>query len=554
MLVHLFLLLSVLGGATFFLPKDKFSRFFSALLFLAAGIGVWNLIQASRSAYAEPFVFHWIQYKTLHIDINLSSNLRNFIQIMPFGIVLLVSLFGNIFSRQETRRLRLGGLMCINLAFLLLLVCANNLIVLMISAFLIGITTLYIINDYDSKKTYIFYNLVSDMALFTACAIIYSRFHQVELSVLSRYAREGEHVSLVALLILLSLMIKNGLFLFQNQLLSFRDINFNRMIFLSFCSLPVVGMSIYEKALPLLSSFEYTGIIIGTAAALSTLYALGGALIYDDIKEKTLCFNMLFWALLYAVSLTMPQFSFAACYPLLLLMLALNGLIHALSASASDEVYASKMGGFAKMLWPQLVFFIIWYAVFAQNVFALAKPAPILNFELGTFAFAVALALAHLLRQAFFGTTRADDIVCARLRTLPYTDCWLPAVLICGFYALPLSKISIPAGMALAVFVLLLVMHPLRGLSRYYADEELQLSEFFKRFYELLILTPITVLGRILWLTIDFVIIERTIINSLSDMIKFLIRISQKIHQPQMLNYVLLTLCGLGIIFLYAGR
>lgn len=554
MLVHLFLLLSVLGGATFFLPKDKFSRFFSALLFLAAGIGVWNLIQASRSAHAESFVFHWIQYKTLHIDINLSSNLRNFIQIMPFGIVLLVSLFGNIFSRQETRRLRLGGLMCINLAFLLLLVCANNLIVLMISAFLIGITTLYIINDYDSKKTYIFYNLVSDMALFTACAIIYSRFHQVELSVLSRYAREGEHVSLVALLILLSLMIKNGLFLFQNQLLSFRDINFNRMIFLSFCSLPVVGMSIYEKALPLLSSFEYTGIIIGTAAALSTLYALGGALIYDDIKEKTLCFNMLFWALLYAVSLTMPQFSFAACYPLLLLMLALNGLIHALSASASDEVYASKMGGFAKMLWPQLVFFIIWYAVFAQNVFALAKPAPILNFELGTFAFAVALALAHLLRQAFFGTTRADDIVCARLRTLPYTDCWLPAVLICGFYALPLSKISIPAGMALAVFVLLLVMHPLRGLSRYYADEELQLSEFFKRFYELLILTPITVLGRILWLTIDFVIIERTIINSLSDMIKFLIRISQKIHQPQMLNYVLLTLCGLGIIFLYAGR
>ncbi len=554
MLVHLFLLLSVLGGATFFLPKDKFSRFFSALLFLAAGIGVWNLIQASRSAHAEPFVFHWIQYKTLHIDINLSSNLRNFIQIMPFGIVLLFSLFGNIFSRQETRRLRLGGLMCINLAFLLLLVCANNLIVLMISAFLIGITTLYIINDYDSKKTYIFYNLVSDMALFTACAIIYSRFHQVELSVLSRYAREGEHVSLVALLILLSLMIKNGLFLFQNQLLSFRDINFNRMIFLSFCSLPVVGMSIYEKALPLLSSFEYTGIIIGTAAALSTLYALGGALIYDDIKEKTLCFNMLFWALLYALSLAMPQFSFAACYPLLLLMLALNGLIHALSASASDEVYASKMGGFAKMLWPQLVFFIIWYAVFVQNVFALAKPAPILNFELGTFAFAVALALAHLLRQAFFGTTRADDIVCARLRTLPYADCWLPAVLICGFYALPLSKISVPAGMTLAVFVLLLVMHPLRGLSRYYADEELQLSEFFKRFYELLILTPITVLGRILWLTIDFVIIERTIINSLSDMIKFLIRISQKIHQPQMLNYILLTLCGLGIIFLYAGR
>ena len=82
----------------------------------------------------------------------------------------------------------------------------------------------------------------------------------------------------------------------------------------------------------------------------------------------------------------------------------------------------------------------------------------------------------------------------------------------------------------------------------------MQLSEFFKRFYELVLLTPITVLGRILWLTIDFVIIERTIINSLSDVIKFLIRISQKIHQSSLLNYILLALCGLGIIFLYVGR
>ena len=554
MLVHLFLLLSLLGSVTFFLPKDKFSRFFSAMLFLAAGIGFGNLVQAYHSVHAEPFVFHWIQYKTLHIDINLSSNQRNFIQILPFCVVSLFSLFGNIFSRQETRRLRLGGLMCINLAFLLLLVCANNLIVLMISSFLIGITTLYIINDYDSKKTYIFYNLISDMALFTSCAIIYSRFHQVELSVLSRYAREGEHVSLVALLILLSLMIKNGLFLFQNQLLSFRDVNFNRMMFLSFCSLPVVGMLIYEKALPLLSSFEYTGILIGTSAAFSALYALGGALVYDDVKEKTLCFNMLFWAFLYALSLSMPQFSFASCYPLLLLMLALNGLIHALSASASDEIYASKMGGFVKMLWPQFMFFIIWYAVFAQNVFVLVKQTPVLNFESGIFALAIALALAHLLREAFFGTTHADDIVCARLQTLPYTDCWLPAVLICCFYAVPLSKVSVAGISALVVFGLLLVIHPLRALSRFYTDEELQLSEFFKRFYELLILTPITVLGRILWLTIDFVIIERTIINSLSDMIKFLIGISQKIHRPQLLNYILLTLCGLGVVFWYGGR
>ena len=554
MLVNLFILLSLLGGISFFLPKDKYSRFFSAILFAVTAGYALQLVPAYQAGAAEPFVFHWIQYKSLHIDINLSANQRNFTGLLPLGIVLLFALFGNIFSRQETRRLRLGGLMCVNLAFLLLLLCANNLIVLMMSALLIGITTLYVINDYEAKKTYIFYDLISDMALFTAFAVIYSQFHQVELSVLTRYAREGEHIPLVAGLLLLSLLIKNGLFLFHNQLLSFRDLNFNRLIFLSFSSLPVVGILIYEKALPLLSAFEYSRLIIASAVVLSAVYALGGTLIYDDIKEKTLCFNMLFWAFLYALSLSTPQFSFSACFPLFLLMLSLNGLIHALSAAASDEIYMSRMGGFYKKLWLLLLFFIFWFAVFSAEVLSWKTLSPLVRFEQILFVFAMALALSHFLREAFFGVTQADEIVSARLKILPYVDCWLPAVLICGWYAFFRSEIPFSFLIMFAVFLLLLVLHPLRRLAHYYADEELQLSEFFKRFYELVLLTPITVLGRILWLTIDFVIIERTIINSLSDVIKFLIRISQKIHQSSLLNYILLALCGLGIIFLYVGR
>lgn len=554
MLVNLFILLSLTGGAAFFLPKDKYSRFFSLLVFAGAVSYGWLIWQAYLSGSSEPFVFHWIQYKSLHIDINLSANQRNYLYLMPLGIVLLFSLFCNIFSRQEIRRLRLGGLMCVNLAFLLLLICANNLIILMISAFLISITTLYIINDYESKKTYIVYDLISDMALFTAFAIIYSQFHQVELSVLTKYAREGEHIPLVASLILLSLLIKNGLFLFHNQLLSFRDLNFNRLIFLSFSSLPVVGILIYEKVMPLLSAFEYGRLIIAVTAGLSAVYALGGTLIYDDIKEKTLCFNMLFWAFLYALALTVPHFSFSAYFSLFLLMLALNGLIHALSAAASDEIYVSKTGGFFKNLWLLFLFFVLWFAIFAQNTLSLDYSQTGARVVIVLFVSFMALALAHFLREVFFGATQADEIVSARLKALPYADCWLPAVLICGWSVFPFPEVSRTAVIAFAVFLLLLAIYPLRRLSRYYADEELQLAEFFKRFYELVVLTPITVLGRILWLTIDFVIIERTIINSLSDMIKFLIKVSQKIHQPALINYILLALCGLGILFLYTGR
>lgn len=554
MLVNLFLSLFFLGGVSFFLPKDKYSRFFSVLFWMAAAYLGWLMIGVWMSAQAEPFVFHWIQYQKLHIDINLSSNQYNFSRLAPFGLIAVLSLLANIFSRQEDRRVRLGGLMCVNLAILIILLCADNLIILLISAFLIGVTTLYMINDYDSKKTYIFYNLIADMALFTAFAIIYSRFHQVELSVLARYAAVGEHKVLVSLLILLCLMIKNGLFLFQNQLLCLRELNYNRLIFISFSSLPVVGIMIYEKALPLFSGFEYARSLITVFAGLSAVYAFCGALVYDDIKEKTLCFNMLFWAMVYGLSLMLPHFSFALFVPLFLMMWGLNSLLHSLSASASDELYVSKMGGFIRALWPQFILFLIWYGAFSCTLLSFWGSNSMVNIGLSITLLALSIALAHLLRQIFFGQTQSDDLVTALLRNMPHVVYWLPPLFISLWFFRENMHLSPQLLTAWGIFAFLLIAYPLRRLSLCYANEEFQLSEFFRRFYELVIITPITVLGRILWLTIDFVIIERTIINSLSNMIKFLIKVSQKIHRPSLINYVILTLCGLGIMFIYAGR
>ena len=84
-----------------------------------------------------------------------------------------------------------------------------------------------------------------------------------------------------------------------------------------------------------------------------------------------------------------------------------------------------------------------------------------------------------------------------------------------------------------------------------YERDEIQLSEFFERFYEFAVIAPLNILGRILWLTVDFLLIERTIINSFSNLTGVLINVSQRIHTPRLLGYVVMTVVGLGIIFMF---
>lgn len=50
--------------------------------------------------------------------------------------------------------------------------------------------------------------------------------------------------------------------------------------------------------------------------------------------------------------------------------------------------------------------------------------------------------------------------------------------------------------------------------------------------YHYLLLTPLRLLGRILWIAVDFVVIERTIIGSISQTTRFLSEDCTVFNQP----------------------
>lgn len=549
MISHIFILLVILGASTVFFTRDRAPRFVAFLLLAAATFLLIFFAENWRLVTSIIYLHPLLEYKKLHFNLNLSSLTKNYALIFPFFALTCLSLLNNAFVSQETQRIRLAGLMLLNLAFLILLVCATDLVMLIVSSSLIGVLALYVINDFEAKKTFIFYNLAADMGIFTAFAIIYGQLQQVDLAALQLYSEQGAHLPLVSGLLLVSIFIKTGMFLFQNQTFSYRDLSFNRLIFLSFCSAPVTGIIIFSKSQILINAWPYAIYLMAGFAVSSIIYALSGALIYDNIKEKALSINMLMWSFLYVLLFSGTGLGLAGYAWVLLWFYLFNQWLGLITSASSDEIYFSRMGGFAKPLWPLLLMGILLPAVLMQNLFVGLINHPHLGWYYATIFFSMLIIISYLLRQMFFGCPNCDEKVWAFLH-IPNPLRWLPGVAILLYLGYASNFYALPLWGGLAVLALLVWVYPLRRMSKLYASEELQFSEFFNRFYELLILAPLSVLGRILWLAVDFLIIERTIINSLSHFTGVLIGLSQQIHSARLITYLIMSAFGLGIMFI----
>ena len=78
----------------------------------------------------------------------------------------------------------------------------------------------------------------------------------------------------------------------------------------------------------------------------------------------------------------------------------------------------------------------------------------------------------------------------------------------------------------------------------------MQEEDYFEKLYNAVIITPIKILGRILWLLVDFILIERTIISSLNQGTALLIRAAGWINSPSAWRWLALSVFGIGAMFL----
>ena len=202
------------------------------------------------------------------------------------------------------------------------------------------------------------------------------------------------------------------------------------------------------------------------------------------------------------------------------------------------------MGGFARSLKLTLAVTLLAFLGLFQTL-ALAGGSPY-----WTLAYAAALALSGscVLRQIYFGQSRADERVMALLKN--------PNIVYNGTIFALTAAVAIQnrilppeAAAAWGIFMVLLAAGPLRFLAGAYEHEFIQTADLFSDFYRVFIIGPVKILGRVLWLTIDFLLIERTIINSLYRLVAVLINVFRRIHADSRIAWPLFVLLGTGLAY-----
>lgn len=547
MILNLFLSLLGIAIAANFVPKQNYIRFSAFLLWAAVAVIFGYFIREWQSGLNIPFIYNWVEYKVLEVDVSLSSTPIVYAAIFPVFVITLIALLINAFWNYETAKAEFVAAAVLNLAFFAALICSQNLIQLLICSSMVGVVGFYLINDIGAREKYVYYNFLADMGFFIVFAMIYSRLGNVFLHDLEKFTKLGAHRDLVAILLLISVFIKSGLFMFHNQLLDLRGITFNRMLLIVYASTPLVGVVILHKTMPLLEASNYSIPLIQLIAVLSMVWGFLNSLVNDNIKDRSTYIAMMIYGYIYSL-MSFGQLQTPEELTQLILLGYLVGLnFFMIYLSSSNEVYISKMGGFGKSLKITLGLSLLVAAVYMQAILKDINPENYI-WSTSLLSFGV-ISLAHFYNQVFLGDSKADDRVIALLKNARLYIL-LPMLLLLVGVAWYNDFYSPQLGYIFVGFIALLLMQPFRPLE-YLADyEALQEEDYFEKFYNLIILTPIKIIGRVLWLLVDFILIERTIISSLNQGTGVLIKLTARLQSSSLWSYLLLSLLGLAIILI----
>ncbi len=543
MLVNLLFLILGAGLVSELVPKNRLPVLWS--LFSSAAV-MYFIYRLYLLGAAPDFrlVYPWLKIPNLSINLEITINAHNIYLVSALLVLALLVLMQNTFG-SETAKNALNGLVLLNLLSALMLVFAANYIQMLVAVGVSDVLVFSIINKVEAKKRYIYANFLADIGLVSIFAVILGQSGNIELGPLADYARLGHHKDFVAIMLLLCIFIKTGLFLFQGTYVGLRLLGFNRLNLIVFTATPLTGYLLLLKTESLLTISAYSYPLLKIFALASILWGVYGALIIDNLRQKAVYFALMFWGLVYAFAAFGSRLASLDFAMLLMAAFLFSQILLLISVAASNENMVSEMGGFIKNL--KFTFLLI-VAILSAYFSALLMLQPDNLWLVWGYIVLFGLVSSQIIGQILLGESHADERVQAMLHNPPALM-WLPAACMAagmGYYfrIAPFYLVPVLSG-----WLLLFAVRPLRQLDRWYESDIVQEADYMNALYEWLIITPVKVIGRVLWLTVDFIFIERTIINSVQNALRFMIFIFRRIHSGTLGGAVLFVLLGFAVIW-----
>ena len=518
MMIKVFLSLLCSGLISVPYHNIRFQKLLSLVGALLLGALLFLLYQGWQNGSVDNYSYAWLtsQYYPVNIDfVSDATTYQGFIILLLVALLNMFFMIGDSFERQKVYSF---AITCFSLATFLLLICGQNTIQVLVSVCFLDIIGFCLINTISARKRYIFYTLFADMALFMACAILWGscRTNLISKLALCRY----DEKDIAMWLISCAAIVKTGLFPFQAYLSPISVLSLSRRNLLGFLSTPVAGFLILYKMMPALVSYTHLFTTFYYLALVSIFWGGISAICLKKLESKKLALNLVFYGMAYALLfyqngkipenlgyLFLIHFCFTSC---------LNKTQHFLGLSFINSIV------------------LVSAAILITETF----DCPVLIFSY----LAILILTVGSIVYSLSSYEQEDNNLFQLLLSI-----------VCGIFIIyKVASVPLVAYYWLTAYIILIILRPYRFLSSIYNSEAIQQADGFSAILYFLFAGPILFLGRILWLTVDFLIIERTFLSSLSKFKNVLESLFIWLHKKIILNTFVFWFIGL-IILIYCS-
>jgi len=554
------LFLVVLGIISSFKIGVKADKFLSVFSFLVFTAFAFFFFQQQSLFKNTDFSFVWSSLPSGDIYVNIISNQENFLLLFPFFLLTLSEVCKNAVFRYEERRCVYNGLLFFNLLALLMMISSNNFVQLLSGVFVVDILAFLIVKDIDNSKSYVVLNLLADMLLFTVLAVANSQISSLSLQEIERYRHLGKHLDFVSLGTLIAIFIKLGFFPFHGGMLQLRHIRFHRLQGILFLASPATAVILLLKFNVLWHFSAYFSIMIFVCCLVSGIWGFFRFLLADEIKAKMVYLQMLFWSLFVEI-LHSNEFIWQEQQSgILLSAYLLMNLFYYFYHCANRLTLVSALREYPyKNKLPAVAAGVGIIAVSAVMSFMLLPPEMLKNlpqnlkmrpdeYFVAVFSLLLFLSVSILLHQLCnpFRKQAVSKKIFRKINTM-----FLFLSVVIFLVVMHLANINrqdfiIYAGVFLFLSFLPVPTFILQSGRR----KKLQKFDIPDNFYQVFFIDPLRACGRVLWLLVDWLFVEKFIVGTLQAFLLTAVRLFRNIHYNWRLGSSFLMLLLIVLLWL----
>ncbi len=545
MILQIFVGLLAMATISMFVTQGRRKRIWSVFLLLGLAIISYFFVINLNASSQTAFIYQWLPYNMIKADFNISAsqNIQHMLKpliLMLSGLVYLTTIY-----KGEQHSLHFNTLLILNFIALILLLSSHDFLQLMFASCMFSIIGFYMPDVMTPKKNIFIFNFLAEMAVFMALAVVYGSTHSVSLASLQNFADKGHHKDIVSALLLFAIGCKSGLLLVNGHYFNLNSVSSNRIIGIMLLSMPISAFALLIKVKPLLDATQLAGDILPTWIYLSLAVFIIIAIFNNNIKSKTI--SLLLFCL--AFSLHFIYKDTTLLYKLTPYILCISFLVSLsyliIFNSVSKETDISYLGGFWKLTKQNMLTCLL----LLFTCIAIFSRIPLNMYE-KVFAIMFIVAVSSVFRRVFFSKPCNIEVIVSQSKNagLLYS---LPILLVCGWFLWQTQfwKYDMFYCLLLVAVLSLTVLPSLKidALGR----SGIWQNNFLSRFYEAVFIRPLKLFGRILWLAFDVMVIERSIIASISHFSKTTVSAMHKIQENGKYSYLIGIVIGILIMVVY---